>query len=357
MGSDARSASIWFVLLGVLLSACGSAGPTAPVLSPGATTDCTMYLNKVDELTKPSVEPNRYVFAVLLDLTWPPLNAGCYDGAFGPDLWTDAIWDRPTNRIGVPGPDPDQLAADIATRPSTRAGLCQALYDSPAVKLLDPMHPDAVQPVLPTVSISSEHTKGWVTWQVETRADCRLRFSAYLVNVAQQPDPETDPLLELAPFPGWTQDGPQANEPVPSPLSDEMEREWSRWLEATLPPHDWSVLASVGPPPDEEPALSSLFEVTGRGSTWLLWSNKARFGDPCRLSVSDLGSAESVPSPSPDPYGFPAPPGRILLTLADVQPRSGDRVPAGLSAGLHRLLVETTCDNWSVELVQLRLLQ
>ncbi len=101
----------------------------------------------VDTISKPSVEPEQWIFAALVRLP--------------------ALFD-----IDSPG-SPVRLEA-------VGGGECEE-WQIPIVKVLDPLHPDAVEPAFAAEAVyeaepkpgasSAPAYRGWVTWQVKRPMD------------------------------------------------------------------------------------------------------------------------------------------------------------------------------------------
>ena len=109
-------------------------------------------VSQADSLTKPSVEKNKIVFAALFTGTLPSPGSNCT----GRIAWPKEI----VASAGWVGSD-----AHIWTN----GDMCRGVYDPPALKLLDPAHPDAVQPALGPPDTWAGKVDGWVSCR-STRA-------------------------------------------------------------------------------------------------------------------------------------------------------------------------------------------
>ncbi len=137
------------------------------------------YLEVLDVLTKPSVEADRVVFAALIEgrnleplpSSWTSTSWAGDTAAWGDSGWADYCPKTPC-RLGSPNQRQDFCASESGEPlPSSAPGL-----QRPGWKLLDAAHPDAVQPALEIGRLGAAF-KGWLSWQVETRPDCRTVMS------------------------------------------------------------------------------------------------------------------------------------------------------------------------------------
>ena len=174
------------------LAGCQSSPPATPLPPEGFPT-----WTSVDSISKPSAEPNRWILAVLLESSPTHFDLSSAGG----------LSIAETNPYGASQLD------------------CYPPQDL-AMKRLDPMHPEAVQPVL---SWNGHLNRGWVTWQVDLPPPgCRYHFIASIVESLAEWDVRS-PVPSLS---STLAAPPTATIPtMPPPTA--VASDWERWHEFT----------------------------------------------------------------------------------------------------------------------------
>jgi len=328
------------ILLGALvclsaatgLSACDVVGPAA---TPAPT--CGWTVSAVDTLSKPSsLSSSSVVVAALIQVD----GVACRDMEYS----VSAKWYAPStfaDTYGIAGP-------------SSNAQICAIRYGSPSVKLLDELHPDAVQPAIAapdTWSRGASPAKGWVSWAVEKREDCWLQFSAGLT-VADYGEPPAP--LSVG---DWSIKGTRAMD-SPSLWDGELDKwfalqdqERPNW--STVATITWdSLLARYSP----AVALSAPFSADESRTYRIDWRIGSIQTD-CSLRVFQVAPGfVPEPTPTPPPPGQIQPiafPGTIMLNLQHVNGGDHGRSWAPLtSAG--RLYIDSgsTCETANLTLLR-----
>lgn len=230
------------LLGGALLVACGGAASPRPTSSVGP------EFSVRDTLTKQSVEAGRVVFGMLLEgARMPP-------GSIAENITAEASWSGSDWSVwcwldAQAGPGrsarPYSSGAPCSQSvPSERRDFCAGAYDAPTSKVLDPAHPDAIQPALDRADYTSMAPyKGWLTWQVEARPDC----DSHLVVTFHPPASAADP--DGAVIGQWTSSGPDAAKPGAATIFAERLAGSGLILSKTfdIPPDGALVLRVVGP--------------------------------------------------------------------------------------------------------------
>ena len=212
------------IALGALVAACGAAVPRPPTGSPSPYSTPSPspyvypYVTVLDTLIKPSVEADSVVFAALV--------RGTYSPQLVPSSWSSTSWAGGRTSWGDSGwldLCPSGKAPCFWASPNERQDFCVTAMGGPVSssapsssrpywKLLDAAHPDAVQPALERAfGRIGEAFKGWLSWQVETRPDCRTVMSATYTLAFPTLD---DPLATVdEPLAQWEWAGPDAEKP------------------------------------------------------------------------------------------------------------------------------------------------
>lgn len=193
-GLQASAGPAILLALPLLLIGCGTDGSSSAAADPTCHVSATavpLSIEEVDSLTKDSVEDDRVVMGALLR-TSGFSSSDCSEPALYPaSIEVRAAW--------VPNTQPGGLDAS--------QDLCAGTYDPPEVKVLDPLHPDAIQPAIGAPDRWEGDVEGWVSWQAETRSDCEVETHASLT---LEPRVFGNEPYEFELREAWTYSGPQA---------------------------------------------------------------------------------------------------------------------------------------------------
>jgi hypothetical protein len=285
-----------------------------------------LSIKEVDSLTKDSVEDDRVVMGALLR-TSGFTSGDCSEPALYPaSIDVRAAW--------VPNTQPGGL--DVSQ------DLCAGLYDPPEVKILDPMHPDAIQPAIGAPDQWEGDVEGWVSWQAETRPDCEVKTHASLT---LEPRVLGDEPYEFELRQTWAYAGPQATVALTEPWPVRVESRTvemkpvgvNRIRETELASADG---VSTQSPFDDDTARVGRLTVPHDGETTLELNVAHRSGAGCDFKVI----AEAMDGATTE----------VLATRVDngdwdatqtIASHAGDSILVPGSE--YDLLVDTTCDLWA----------